>query len=140
MQIFSPRKCKAHEVQSFMLKVINNSCPDLKSLWEGPRLESRVNLTVVALLIPMVDDQPAVEKRFAAVTKEFTTSGLSVVLTSPRDLDQVVVGLRWEDEMRFIRAQAKHLTPMGAGFYQIGLELREMIHVSDCPVLERISL
>jgi hypothetical protein len=88
----------------------------------------------------MVDDQPAVEKRFAAVTKEFTTSGLSVVLTSPRDLDQVVVGLRWEDEMRFIRAQAKHLTPMGAGFYQIGLELREMIHVSDCPVLERISL
>lgn len=140
MQIFSPRKSKAHEVQSFMLKVINNSCPELKSLWEGPRLESRVNLTVVALVIPVEDGQPAVDKMFAAVTKEFTTLGLSLVLTGPRNLDQVILGLRWENETKFIRARAKHLTPMGAGFYQLGLELKEMIHVSDCPALEPISL
>jgi hypothetical protein len=139
VQIFSPRKSKLHEVQSFMLKVINNSCPDLKSLWDGPRAESRVNLTVVVVVIPVVRRKPVLEKMFGAVTKELTTLGVSVVLNDPRSVDEVIVAFRWEGEMKFVRAQAKHLTPLGAGFYQLGLELKEVIHVSDCPVLESVQ-
>ncbi len=139
MQIFSPRKSKAHEVQSFMLKVINNSWPGLKAMWEGPREESRVNLTVVVVVIPVVRKKPVLDKMFGAVTKEFTTLGLSLILSDPRNVDEVIVALRWEGEIKFIRGQAKHLTPLGAGFYQLGLELKEMIHVSDCPVLEAVQ-
>lgn len=131
---------REHEVQSFMLKLVNNNCPELKALEEGPRLETRVNMTLVVLVIPIVRKRPKIEQMFAAVTKEFTTLGLSLVLNEPRAVDEVVVGFRWEGEMKFIRATAKHLSPMGAGFYQVGLQLNQMLHPSDWPELEGITL
>jgi len=131
---------KEHEVQSFMLKLVNNNCPELKALEEGPRLEARVNLTLVVLVIPIVQKRPKVERMFAAVTKEFTTLGLSLVLNDPRAIDEVVLGFRCEGETKFVRAAAKHLSPMGAGFYQLGLQLKQMMHPSDWPELEGITL
>lgn len=131
---------KKHEVQSFMLKLINNNCPELKAMMEGPRLESRVNLSVVVLVIPLHKNQPLVERMFAAVTKEFTTLGVALVLSEPRALDEVILGFRWGGRMSFVRARAKHLNPMGAGFYQLGLQLKEMICAGDHPELQSISL
>lgn len=131
---------KEHAVQSFMLSVINNSCAELRALDDGPRGESRVNLTVVALVIPLVKKRPVLEKMFPAVTKEFTSLGISLVVRDPQSMDEVIVALRWEDEMRFVRAQAKHLSAMGAGFYQLGLRLKEMIHPSDCPALRAVEI
>jgi hypothetical protein len=135
--LFAPKK--EHEVQSFMLKLVNNNCPELRNLAEGPRLENRVNLTLVALVIPVAKKRPAVERLFAAVTKEFTTTGVALVLHEPRAVEEVILGFHFEGAMKFIRAQAKHLNPMGAGFYQLGLKLTEMIHTSDCPALASVS-
>ena len=104
MSIFS--KKKEIGVQSFILKVVNNNCPELEALIEGPRLDRRVNLTVVVVIIPIERKKPALGQSFTAVTKEFSTSGLSVVLSEPRGLDQMVVGFRWEGEMTFVRAAA----------------------------------
>ena len=128
---------KLHEVHSFLLKVVNNNCPELRALQEGPRLEQRVNLTLVVLVIPVKHDEPQIDKCFATVTKEFSTGGISLVLDSPRSLDRLILGLRWEGEMRFIAARACHLSPMGAGFYQLGVELLEMVRIGDCPALAK---
>ena len=38
--------------------------------------------------------------------------------------------------MTFLRAQAKHLDPMGGGFYQLGFQLIEIILPGDYPELE----
>ena len=46
-------KNREHEVQSFILKFVNNNCPELKAMDEGPRLEARANLTAVVLVIPL---------------------------------------------------------------------------------------
>jgi hypothetical protein len=131
---------KKHEVQGFMLKLINNNCPGLKALRDGPRVESRVNLTVVCLVIPFHKKQPLVQRMFAAVTMEFNTLGVSLVLDSPRALEDVILGFRWEGRMSYVRARARHLDPIGAGFYQLGLELKEMIYVGDHPELRLLSL
>ena len=138
MPIFTANK--RHEVQSFMLKLINNNCPELKAMREGPRVESRVNLTVVTLVIPLHKKRPLVERMFAAVTKEFTTLGVALVLDGPRALEEVILGFRWSGRMSFVRARVRHLHAMGAGFYQLGLELKEMIHASDYPELRSLSL
>jgi hypothetical protein len=66
--LLSSTKKKIHEVQSFMLKVVNNTCSELRALMDGPRLERRVNLTWVVLVIPVERKQPQVKKCFAAVT------------------------------------------------------------------------
>jgi uncharacterized protein YqgV (UPF0045/DUF77 family) len=129
---------KEHEVQGFMLKVVNNHCAELEAYIEGPRLEGRVRLTIVVLIIPLVRKKLAIEKMFPAVTKEFSTNGLSVVLNPARTLDEVVLGFRWDSEMRYVRAKAKHTSPMGAGYFQMGFRVVEVLNGGDYPELEEL--
>ncbi len=131
---------KKRAVQSFILNVVNNNCPELAALTEGPRLENRVNLTLPVLVVPVEDDQPLAKKAFTALTKEFSTSGLALVLDRPRGLDEAILGFRWDREMTFIRARAKHLNPIGGGFFQLGLQMTEVVHPSDVPDLESMQL
>ncbi len=138
MLLFSPRKDQ--EVQSFLIKLVNNNCPEVRGLDEGPRLDTRVNLTVVVLVIPLEKKRPAIERVFAAVSKEFNATGVSLVLHEPRAVDEVILGFRFEGAMKFARAEAKHLNPMGAGFYQLGLKITEMVHVADYPALGSVSI
>ena len=129
-----PRR-KQQEVQRFLLKVVNNHCAELEALAGGPRGEKRVRLTMVVLVIPVVHDRPVLHRMFAAVTKEFSTTGVSLVINEPRALDDVILGFRWESDMKFVRAKAVHLDPMGAGFYHLGLQTNEVVIVGDYPVL-----
>ena len=136
VRLFRPRKDVA--VQTFILKLVNNNCSELQRLVEGPRLEHRVNMTVPVVVIPLENDQPQMERVFAAVTREIATAGLSLVLSEPRAPDEVILAFRWEGDMYFIKAKAVHLNPMGAGFYQLGFRLLEMVHPSDVPELKKI--
>lgn len=137
MPLFTRRKELG--VQSFILKLVNNNCSELQALIEGPRLEHRANLTVAVLVIPIERGRPDVRQTFSAVTKEIATAGLSLVLDEPKAPDEVVLGFRWESAMNFIRARAMHLNPIGAGFYQLGLRMTEMVHVADYPELRSVS-
>jgi len=127
-------------VQSFLLKLVNNNCPGLEALVEGPRLDGRVNLVIVTLVIPMHKGRPQIEEAFSAVTKGFSTAGVSVVLNGPVGLDEVILGFRWEGEMKFLRATAKHLNPMGGGFYQLGFQVTETVNAGDFPKLQSVGL
>jgi len=133
-------KSKEQGVQRLMLNLVNNNCPELKGLVEGPRLERRVNLSVVVLVIPVERGKALVDQRFAAVTKEFTSRGVALVLSECRGADEVIVGFRWERTMKFVLAQARHLNPMGGGFWQLGLKLKEVVDPDDYPELEGVRL
>lgn len=137
MPLFSKRKDLG--VQSFVLKLVNNQCPGLKAQLEGPRADSRVNLVVVVLIVPMEGGSPQVDRAFTAITKEFSNAGVAVVLDQPRRLDKAILGFRFEGEMTFIRAQAKHRDPMGGGFHQLGFQLSEVVSAKDYPELESMS-
>ncbi len=131
-------KNKVREVQSFILKVVNNNCADLRTRLDGPRLEGRANLTLVVLIVPIEDGKIRVDRAFTAVTKEFSTSGTAIVLEQPMGFDEVIVGFRWEQDVTFIRAEAKHLNPMGGGFFQLGLQMNEVVHIGDHPELKAV--
>lgn len=133
-------KSKKIGVQSFILRLVNSHCPELQALAEGPRLEGRANLMVVVMVIPVENGKPLPQQAFTALTKEFSTTGVAIVLDDPLGLDQVILGFRGESEMVFVRATARHLNPMGGGFYQLGLQMSEVIHVSDYPELRSIVI
>lgn len=137
MPLFSRNKTIG--VQSFILNVVNNNCPELKALIEGPRLDHRVNLTVVVLVVPVEKKRLLVEEAFTTITKEFSTTGLAIVLDQPKGLDDAILGFRWEGEMTFIRAKAKHLNPLGGGFHQLGLRMTEVLPAGDYPELQSMS-
>jgi hypothetical protein len=126
-------------VQSFVLKIVNNSCPELRASIEGPRLDRRVNLTIVVLIVPVEQKRLEVLQAFTAVTKEFSATGVGVVLDEPKALDDVILGFRWEAEMVFVRAKAKHLNPLGGGFYQLGFQMTEILPAGDYPQLRSLS-
>ena len=127
-------------VQSFIVKLLNNNCAELKATIGGPRLDCRVNLTMVVLVIPVEGGRPQLRKAFTAVTKEFSNMGVAIVLERPLGLDEVIVGFRWEGEMTFVRGKAKHLNPLGGGFHQLGFRLTEVLPVADYPELKSLSL
>ncbi len=137
MPLFSRRKEIA--VQSFILDVVNNNCLAVESLVEGPRMEGRVNLTLVVLIIPVEEKKLLTDQAFTAVTKEFSTTGLAIVLEQPMGLDEVIIGFRWERQMTFVHATARHLNPIGGGFFQLGFQMTEMAHPGDYPQLRRMS-
>lgn len=138
MSLFSKRKDLA--VHSLVLKLVNTHCPKLTAMLEGPRQDSRVNLTVVAVIIPIEGGQLQVGRAFTAVTKEFSNNGVGLVLNEPLGLDWAILGFRLEGQMEFVRAQAKHLDPMGGGFHQIGFHLTEVVSSADYPELKSLAV
>jgi hypothetical protein len=134
--------CKRQDfvVHGLLLKLVNNHCPKLTAMFEGPRQDSRVNLVIVALVIPIEKGGLDVSRAFTATTKEFSSGGVSLVLNEPMGLDRAIVGFRVEGEMVFLRAQAKHLEPMGGGFYQIGFLLTEVVSPVDYPELAQAAV
>ena len=44
-----------------------------------------------------------------------------------------------DGEMAFVRAEAKHLNPMGGGFFQLGFRLLEVVSAGDYPGLESVN-
>ena len=71
-------------VRSFILKLVNNNCPELKALIEGPRNDSRVNLVTVVMVVPVEKEQLQLPRTFMAVTKEFSSTGVALVLDQQR--------------------------------------------------------
>jgi hypothetical protein len=133
MRLFTRNKDVA--VQSLIVKLINNNCADVDALYEGPRVERRVNLTEVVHLVPVENKSPAIGRACTAVTKEFSSTGTSVVVREAFPEDEMFLGLQLEGETKWVRAKAKHLRPMGGGFHLLGLRLTEVIHVGDYPQL-----
>ncbi|MCC6125762.1 MAG: hypothetical protein IT426_12420 [Pirellulales bacterium] len=135
--IFTRNKKRA--VSNFVLKLVNNNCLDIRQLQDGPRSENRVNLTVVVLVIPLENKELAAAKAFQAVTKDFTTTSVAIVVDAPRSVSAAILAFRYEGEMYYARAKARHHTPLGGGFHQLGFQLEEMVSPADYPGLSRMS-
>ncbi len=133
-------KNREREVQSFLLKVVNNNCQELRALMDGPRAESRIPLVGVVLVVPLVKNRPAMGQAFTAITKELSTTGMALVLAEPRGLDEVLVGVRWEGDMTYLRAKTKHLNPLGGGFFQLGLKVTSVVPPGEYPQIDEVGI
>ncbi|MBN1912563.1 MAG: hypothetical protein JW818_22775 [Pirellulales bacterium] len=127
------------DVQGFILHLVNRNCPELRTADEGPRLERRTNLTVPVLVVPLVEREPMLDQAFATVTKEFAATGVSLVLGELHTLDEAVLVFQHGGKTTFLRAKARHLSPMGAGFFQLGMRLISILTPSDYPGLAELA-
>ena len=130
MPLFSRKKDAA--VQSFVISFLNENCRVLRDQLEGPRLEGRVNLTLVLTVVPMEQGKPQLKRAFYTTTKEFSSTGVARVLDKPRGLDEALIGFPRSGTTVWLRAKARHLNPPGGGFYQLGMRLTERLENGDC--------
>ena len=69
------------------------------------------------------------------MTKDFSNTGVAIVLEQPLGLEQAILGFRLDGEMTFVRAEAKHLNPMGGGFFQLGFQLLEVVSTATSELI-----
>jgi hypothetical protein len=138
MSLFSPNK--EFKVRGLVLKLINTHCPALRTKVNDTRIDNRVNLAVVVIVIPLNNGQIQADKAFKTVTKDFSSTGLAMVLDQPLGIEQAILGFRMGGEMAYVRAEARHLNPMGGEFFQLGFRLLEVVSAGEYPGLETLSL
>ena len=131
---------KKMDVQRELVKLLNNHCAELDRLQDGPRDDGRINLTIAVRVVPWGHTRPNVELAFAATTRELSSRGLSIVVDQPITCETVALGWTWEGEMRFARGKVRHQDPIGAGFWNVGIKLVELVLTDDWPELRELKI
>ena len=122
-----------------MRRVTDITSPNLVTDDTNARLSTRSGRTIPTLLIPCENGEPLVDETRFAVTKNLSSQGASFVLQQPLDSEVVVVCFLQESECVFVRGQQCYRKPLEFGFWQIGIELLEMISFGEYESLQRLS-
>ncbi len=108
------------------------------------RSATRGTFTEVVWVVPCSSPANADYSRvFAAVSRDLSTEGIGIVHNTAITEPCVIIGLRDETNPRFIACTPKHCTPLGYGFYHIGLFADEVVQPEAeeieaiCTALER---
>ena len=108
------------------------------------RSATRGTFTEVIWVVPATSPEEADYARvFPAVSHDLSTQGVGFIHSAPISEPCVIVGLRDETSPRFIACTKKHSTPLGYGYYHIGLHADEIIQPTAddieamCATLER---
>jgi hypothetical protein len=136
---FSSKSRRLKEAQGCLMKIINNNCPQLEALSQGERDEQRLNLTVVTYVVPIRDGGLDIAAAKATVTKEFSSAGLSVILDDALDTEEVLLALPWDGETTYFRGDVKHQSPIGAGLWQCGVQVTEIVPSGEYPELATLE-
>jgi hypothetical protein len=140
MLLFRKDKTKEIEVQRLLTKIINVHSRSLDALREGPRGELRVDLAMVVIVVPSIDGRPDRQQAFATVTREVSSTGMSLVLSERLEGREVFLVIDVQKEMRYVRGEIRHQGPLGAGLYQAGVKLTELLTIGDYPEMAPLKI
>lgn len=130
---------KREDVRRILQRSMNRSF--LKHFRYGNRLDPRCSFCEVVWVLPCEAGMPGpdFEQAFAAVTKDIAPEGLSLIAQEPFAVERVLIGLPDRPQVHFVLCTVGHSTPMGYGFYQVGLHPEEpmTVHQDDVQELER---
>ncbi len=120
---------KQEEVRKIFQNRMNRSF--LRQFRYGKRLEPRGAFCEVVWVIPydVEEEHLEIESVIAAVTKDISPEGLSLVCDAPLEHKRVVVGLERSNEMTYVMCDKCHATSLGYGYFQIGLHPTEEIRI-----------
>ena len=95
----------------------------LKQVRDGDRTTTRTAFCEVVWLIPCTDGGRPInlDESLPVVTKDISGLGLSLIHSEEIAAERVVVGLECDSGFRTILCRCEHATPLGFGFFQMGL-------------------
>lgn len=114
MSLFAPRKESA--VQAFVVSLLNESCHAVQRQEDGPRVERRVNLTKVVMVVPVEAKKLLVNQAFTAITKEFSSTGVAMVVDHVYGPDEAVLGFRSRGGIAWVPRQGQTCASHGWRF------------------------
>ena len=125
----SRRKRSLH---TFLARLVSRSDPTLVTRGSEYRRDRRYDRTLAVLLAPCEKDSPLLGSAICGVTKNVSSDGLAVLVSNePFDSSQVAVGFWVEDRGSIALGEIKSNTALGGGFWQLGIELTELIESAE---------
>ena len=137
--LFKARPKEEEEARNFLFRFLNDSCFRHEVTVEEKRWERRTNLVVGVWIIPLCDGSPVLSRAYPTVTRDFTTSGLSVVVNSPLSCKEVLVALPAGADRAFLRCKITHISPIGEGFFAAGLHVLGLSRGNQYPGLSKLA-
>jgi len=132
------KRTKQIEASRLIQRLLNRSVPSILGLKGECRAESRCNRTMPVILAPVEKNSIVVDQAMYALTKDLNGHGLALVLNQPLKADKIVVGFWREADPAFVLGDVRQNLPFGGGFWQIGIELRE-VPSHDFPGLNNLA-
>ena len=126
---------KRVEIQGQMRRIADLTSPNLPPLFGTARAADRSNRTLPVLVAPYSNGKAWAERGAFAVTKDLGDHGLSVISCQPSPELEVVIGI-WpytphvdveNTDPIFFVGRVRQCTEIGAGYWQIGIELCEVV-------------
>jgi hypothetical protein len=126
--------------QALLTRIANHHCSQIACLYEGTREEPRVPLTMAVYVVPCKDGRPQVDLAFACATKEIATRGVALVVDEPVAFDEALLGMNCEQQMWWLHSEVRHVSPLGAGLWQVGLQICKLLDEDDCGPLKHLMI
>jgi len=144
MVFFFKERKKQVDLCNCLRRIVDTTCPNLPPPGGDSRSDDRHNRTLPVLLAPWEDGGPLVNESSMALTKDFSDLGLALVLHQPFRAEEVVIVFRLASDpqrelgstLYFVLGTVRRNTSIGGGFWQLGIQLKELLNRGDWPQLE----
>lgn len=74
-----------------------------------------------------------------ALSKNLSSQGLTAILAAPVRAEQLVISFGLEGQAYYLLGEVRHRTPLGGGFWQLGIELTRLLTPAEEPALEQLQ-
>jgi hypothetical protein len=135
---FDDRK-KQLDVQAFLRRAIDASTPNRPPVEGESRWDTRANRTFPLVMAPWVDGRLCAESAMTALSKNISSQGLTAILAAPIRAEQLVICFVLEGQAYYLLGEVRHRTPLGGGFWQLGIELTKLLTPAEEPALEQLQ-
>ena len=129
---------KKLDLEQCVRRLADTTTPNIHLIEDDARQSSRQNRVLPTLLVPWENGELLVDESATVLTKDISDHGIGLVLNQPFHALEVLIGLWLVDEECpwFFRGIARQNSPIGGGFWVLGIELAEVVHLDQLPHVE----
>jgi hypothetical protein len=131
---FSNNKKRA-TLEKYVRRLADITTPSIQLIAEDLREHRRQNRVIPTILVPWEDDSPVVGEATVVLLKDISDHGVGLVLNHPFRAGRILIGVWIDEEERpwFFLGEVKQNSPIGGGYWVIGVKLTEVFEGSDPP-------
>lgn len=79
------------------------------------------------------------ESAFTAMTKNVSARGLGVIANRSVLATEVLICLSGKPDAKLLRAAVRHQVKLGLGWFQLGVEVTQVVNKSEYPQVSRFA-
>ncbi|HEY5313016.1 MAG TPA: PilZ domain-containing protein [Pirellulales bacterium] len=102
------------------------------------RQDERIDTSIVVAVVPCHEGRPLPDASFATMTKNISSSGISLIVNRSLPEAELFIGFPGKSELSFVRATVLYREPLPLGCYKLGLLMDEVVSVDDWPELKNV--